>query len=79
MSKTRENSLTLKVFFSIIKGATVYAIVNDRLSALEIAITPDMGHDGWANDVTLSNIHHRSLFTSHFHLYKNTKVSTETP
>ena len=33
------------------------AIANDRLSALELAITPDMGHDGSANDVTLSNIH----------------------
>ena len=54
---------------------------NDRLSALdlELAITPDMGHDGWANDVMLSNIHERSLFTSHFHLNKNTKVSMETP
>ena len=58
-------------------GATVYAIVNDRLSALEVAITPDMGHDGWATDVTLSKIHDRSLFTSLFHLYKNTKVSME--
>ena len=55
------------------------AIVNDRLSALELAITPIMGHDGWANDVTLSNSHERSLFTSRFHLYKNTKVSMETP
>ena len=55
------------------------AIVNDRLSALELAITPDMGHDGWANDVTLSNIHERSLFTSCFHLYTNTKVNMETP
>ena len=45
-------------------GDTVYAIVNDRFNALELAITPDMGHDGWANDVTLSNIHGRSLFTS---------------
>ena len=44
-------------------GATVYAIVNDRLSALELAITADMGHDGWASDVALSNIHERSLFT----------------
>ena len=60
-------------------GATVYAIVNDRLSALELAITPAIGHDGWANDVTLSNIHERSLFTSRFLLYKNTKVSMETP
>ena len=59
-------------------GATVYAIVNNRLSALKLAITPDMGHDGWANDVTLSNIHECSLFTSRFHLYKNTKVSMET-
>ena len=47
-------------------------IVNDQLSAS--AITPDMGHDGWANVVTLSNIHERSSFTSRFHLYKNTKV-----
>ena len=59
-------------------GATIYAIVNDRLSVLELAITPDMGHDGWANDVTLSNIHERSLFTSRFHLYKKTKGSMET-
>ena len=55
------------------------AIVNDRLSALELALTPDMGHDGWANVVTLSNIHGCSLFTSHFHLYKNTNASMETP
>ena len=55
------------------------AIVNDQFSALELAITPDMGHDGWANVVTLSNIRERSLFTSRFHLYKNTKVSMETP
>ena len=34
-------------------GATVYAIVNDRLSVLELATTPDVGHDGWANEVTL--------------------------
>ena len=60
-------------------GATVYAIVNDRLSALELAKTPDMGHDGWANDVTLNNIHEHSLFTSRFHFYKNTKVNMETP
>ena len=53
------------------------AIVNDRLSALQLAIAPDMGHDGWANDVTLSNIHERYLFTSRFHLYENTKVSME--
>ena len=59
--------------------ATFYAIVNDRLSALEIAITPNMSHDGWANVVTLSNIHERSLFTSRLHLYKNTEVSMETP
>ena len=39
-----------------------YVIVNDRLSALELAITPNMGHDGWASDVALSNIHERSLF-----------------
>ena len=50
-------------------GATVYAIVNDRLSALELAITPGVGHDGWANVVTLSNIHERSLFTSRFQLF----------
>ena len=49
------------------------AIVNDQLSALELGITRDMGHNGWANDVTLSNIHERSLFTSRFHLYKNIK------
>ena len=57
------------------------AIVNDRLNALELAtcITPIMGHDAWATDVTLSNIHERFLFTSCFHLYKNTKVSMETP
>ena len=60
-------------------GATVYAIINDRLSPLELAITPDMGHDVWAKDITLRNIHERSLFTSRFHLYKNTKVSMETP
>ena len=58
---------------------TVYAIANDWLSALDLAITLDMGHDGWANDVTLSSIHELSLFTLHFHLYKNTKVSMETP
>ena len=33
------------------------AIVNDRLSAFELARTPNMGHDGRANDVTLSNNH----------------------
>ena len=55
-------------------GATGYAIVNDRLSALELAITLGMGHDGWVNVVTLSNIHDSSLFTSHFHLFKNTEV-----
>ena len=33
------------------------AIVNDQLSALELAITPHMGYDGWDNVVTLSNIH----------------------
>ena len=55
------------------------AIVNDRLSASELTITPDMGHDGWANDVKLSNIHERPLFTSRFHSYKNTKVRMETP
>ena len=41
------------------------AIVNDQLSVLALAITQGMGHDGWANVVTLSNIHERSLFTSH--------------
>ena len=55
------------------------AIVNDHLSALELAITPDMGHDGWASVVTLSYIYEHSFFTSRFHLYKNTKVSIETP
>ena len=64
---------------SSIDGATVYAIVTDRLSALELAITPDMGHDGWASDVVLGNIHERSLITRRFHLYKNTKVCMETP
>ena len=60
-------------------GTTVYkAIVNDRLRALELAITPDMGH-GWASDVALSNIHERSSLTSRFLLYKNTKVSIKTP
>ena len=53
------------------------AIVNNRLSPLELAITPDMGHDGLASDVALSNIHGRSLFTRRFHL--NKKVSVETP
>ena len=57
---------------------SLYAIVNDRLSALELAITPDMGH-GWASDVALSNIHERSSLTSRFLLYKNTKVSIKTP
>ena len=42
------------------------AIVNDQLSALELAITPNMGH-GWASDVALSNIHERYLFTWLFH------------
>ena len=46
---------------------------------LELAITLDMGHDGWANDITLSNIHECSLITRPFHLNKNTKVSMETP
>ena len=62
-----------------LNGATVYAIFNDRLSALELAITLDMGDGGWANDVTLSYIHERSLFISRFHLYKHTNVSMETP
>ena len=48
------------------------AIVNDQLSALELAITPDMGH-GWASDVAHSNIHERYLLTLLFNLYKNTK------
>ena len=55
------------------------AIVNDRLSALQLAITPDMGHDWWASDFALSNLHERSLITRRFHLYKNTKVSMEIP
>ena len=42
------------------------AIVNDQLSALELAITPNMGH-WWASDVALSNIHERYLFTSLFY------------
>ena len=54
-------------------GATVYAIVNDHLSALELAIAPNMGHDGWVNVVTLSNTHERSLFTSRFHIYIRTQ------
>ena len=33
-----------------------------------------MGHEVWASDVRLSNIHEHSLFTSPFHLYQNTKV-----
>ena len=49
------------------------AIDNDQLSALELAITPDMGH-GWASDVAHSNIYERYLFTLLFNLYKNTKV-----
>ena len=57
---------------------SLYDIVNDRLSALELAITPDMGH-GWASDVALSNIHERSSLTSRFLLFKNTKVSIKTP
>ena len=57
---------------------SLYAIVNDRLSALELAITPDMGH-GWASDVALSNIQKHSSLTSHFLLYKNTKDSIKTP
>ena len=56
---------------------SLYAIVNDQLSALELAITPNMGH-GWASDVALSNIHERSSLTSRFLLYKNTKVSIKT-
>ena len=57
------------------------AIVYDQLSALELVVTPDMGHEEWANVVTPSNIHERffCLFTSHFPLYKNTKVIMETP
>ena len=42
----------INVICSIFYGV----IVNDRLSALELATTPDMGHDGWANDVTLGNV-----------------------
>ena len=34
---------------------------------------------GSASDVALSNIHERSLITRCFHLYKNTKLSVETP
>ena len=56
-----------------------HVLFNDQLSALELVITPDMGHDGWANDVKLRNIRERFLSTSRFHLYKNTKVSMETP
>ena len=68
-----------RTLMKVTHGATVYAIVNDRLSTLELAITPNMGHDGWASGVTLSYIHECSLFTSSFYLYKNTKVSMETP
>ena len=57
---------------------TLYAIVNDRLSVLELAKTLDMGHR-WASDVTLSNIHERYSLTSPFLLYKNKKVSIKTP
>ena len=42
-----------------------HVLFNDRLSALELAKTLDMGH-GWASDVTLSNIHERSSLTSRF-------------
>ena len=65
---------------SMLSNNCIYcsAIVNDRLSALELAIIVDIGQDGWPVVVTLSNIHERSLFTSLFHLYKNTKVSMET-
>ena len=37
-----------------------------------------MGH-GWASDVAHSNIHERYLFTLLFNLYKNTKVSMDSP
>ena len=57
---------------------SLYAIVIDRLSALELAITPDKGH-GWASDVALSNIHERYSLTSRFLLYKNKTVSIKTP
>ena len=33
----------------------------------------------WADDVTLSNIHERSMFTWLFSFIKNTKLSMETP
>ena len=56
----------------------LHFLVNDRLSALELAITPDMGH-GWASDVALSNIHERYSLISRFLLYKNKKVSIKTP
>ena len=59
--------------------ALQFSIVNDRLSVLEPYITQDMGHNGWAIDVTLSNIHEHYLFKSHFHLYKNTTEGMETP
>ena len=57
---------------------SLYAIVIDRLSAVKLAITPDMGH-GWASDVALSNIHERYSLTLRFLLYKNKKVSIKTP
>ena len=69
-------------YMTVVNGHSVdcSAIVNNRLNALGLAITPPyMGHDGWANDVTLSNIHERSLFTSRFHFYKKAKISMETP
>ena len=64
----KQRPLAHECYSIVNNGATVYAIVNDRLSALELAITPDMGHDGWASDVALSNIHERSLITRRFHL-----------
>ena len=76
MTHIRSYSWLYKRVQAIINnGAAVYAIFDDRLSALKLAITPDMGHDGWASVVMLSNIHEHSLFTSRFHLYKNTKVT----
>ena len=36
------------VFPYLLLCSYINEIVNDQLSALDLAITPDMGHDGWA-------------------------------
>ena len=71
LTTTYEHRTTSFMPYACIWCYSLYAIVNDRLSALELAITPGVGHDGWANDVTLSNIHERSLFTSRFQLFQD--------